>query len=279
MIPLKNVRKKTQIGNASIETILFASVMVPLLGGLPLLGKISDINNSTVQSSRYLAWEQTISGPTRKSAAQLQTEVNNRFFARPDLLIKTNRGALTDDEYNNPMWTGYGYNEDEEINRLVSLGGGLATRITNERPDSIAGSLSSGISTLGGTLSRFTGGEWNIEDEGLYTATVSVDIASNDYLGPGVDCGNQESEDVSSCVVRSNAIFVDAWESRNSNHAEERARTFVPAGALEDVGDTVASVVGFIPFFRDIRGLRSDDNGGFGYVNADILPMDRYAED
>jgi hypothetical protein len=272
---MQNIKQK---GNASIETILVATVMVPLLGGLPLLGKISDVNNTTAQSSRYLAWEQTIAGPVHKSADQLQAEVNNRFFARPDLLIKTGRGTLSADEYNNPMWSGYGYNEENEPNRLVSLGGGLRTQVINQQPDSIAGPLSSGISAIGNTLANFTGGEWQIESEGLYTATVSVDIAGNNHLTSGVNCDHQESENVASCAIRSNAIFVDSWDARNSSHAANRARTFVPAGALEDVGDGAATIAQFVPFFSDITKLRSDGNGGFGYVNANVVPMDRYAE-
>jgi hypothetical protein len=34
-----------------------------------------------------------------------------------------------------------------------------------------------------------------------------------------------------------------------------------------------------VPFLRDIEGLRADGNGGFGYVNPNVLPMDRYVED
>ncbi|MEW8624461.1 MAG: hypothetical protein AB2551_01745 [Candidatus Thiodiazotropha sp.] len=278
MISLNKISSKKQQGNASVETILFATVMVPLLGGLPLLGKISDINNTTTQTSRYLAWEQTISGPNHKSVEQLEREVNNRFFVKSDLLIRTDRELLTGEEYNNPMWTGYGYNDDDRINRMISSDSAPGVEVANRSPDSMAGPLSSGIKTIGSTMASFSGGEWNIEAEGLYTASVSVDIASNKYLNSGFDCNNRETEDVSSCVVRSNTIFVDSWDARNSTHAAERARTFVPAGALEQVGNAMA-YVGYIPFFQDIRGLRSDSNGGFGYVNANVLPMDRYSED
>ncbi|MCU7920997.1 MAG: hypothetical protein KZQ95_21955 [Candidatus Thiodiazotropha sp. (ex Epidulcina cf. delphinae)] len=279
MISTQPNSKTKQKGNATVETILIATVMAPLLGGIPLLGKIADINNTTTQSSRYLAWEQTIAGPSGKTAAQLETEVSNRFFAKPDLHIRTDRGALSEDEYDNPMWTGYGYNEEDEVNRLVTLGNGLTTHIVNEEPQSLAGRLSSGIERIGRTMARFSGGEWNIEAQGLYTATVSIDVASNKYLPSGVNCNHQESEDTTVCISRSNAIFVDSWEARNSDHAEARARTFVPAGALEDVGDTIAHIAGAVPFFADIATLESDGDGGFGYVNAEVLPLDRYADD
>ncbi|MCU7907043.1 MAG: hypothetical protein KZQ76_14630 [Candidatus Thiodiazotropha sp. (ex Epidulcina cf. delphinae)] len=279
MIATQQNGKTKQKGNATVETILIATVMAPLLGGIPLLGKIADINNNTAQSSRYLAWEQTVAGPSRKTAAQLQTEVGNRFFAKPDLHIRTDRGALSADEYDNPMWTGYGYNEEDEVNRLVTLGNGLTTHIVNEEPQSLAGRLSSGIERIGRTMARFSGGEWDIEAKGLYTATVSIDVVSNKYLPSGVNCNHQESEDTTVCVSRSNSIFVDSWEAGNADHAEARARTFVPAGALEGVGNAVAGIAGAVPFFADIRTLRADGNGGFGYVNAEVLPLDRYADD
>ncbi|MEJ2611119.1 MAG: hypothetical protein P8179_13810 [Candidatus Thiodiazotropha sp.] len=67
-------------GNATVETILIAMVMVPVLSGVPLLGKLSDMGNATAQSSRYLAWEHTISGRDGKSEEDLRKEVRNRFF-------------------------------------------------------------------------------------------------------------------------------------------------------------------------------------------------------
>ncbi|MEL0585319.1 MAG: hypothetical protein AAES65_10640 [Candidatus Thiodiazotropha sp. (ex. Lucinoma kazani)] len=218
-----------------------------------------------------------LTGP--KTPQQWQSEVNSRFFARPDLSIRTGRGELAEEEQNNPMWTGYGYNDEEEANRLVTQGQGLSTYLANETPDSLAGSLSSGIATIGRTMARFSGGEWDIEARGLYTGRVSIEVAKNAYLASGVNCSGGESETVTACISRSNTIFVDSWDARNAEHARNRARTFVPAGALEPVGNAVADVVGAIPFFADVRGLRADSNGGFGYVNPNVLPLDRYAED
>ncbi|MEL0585317.1 MAG: hypothetical protein AAES65_10630 [Candidatus Thiodiazotropha sp. (ex. Lucinoma kazani)] len=67
MVSTQLNRKIGQKGNASVETILIATVMVPLLTGIPLVGKIADINNTTTQSSRYLAWEQTVTDPSGSS--------------------------------------------------------------------------------------------------------------------------------------------------------------------------------------------------------------------
>ena len=112
--------RKYQLGGATVETILVATVLVPVLGSLPLLGKIADINNTTNQSSRYMAWEQTVTGTSGKPVSQLQAEVSNRFFARPDLQIRTNRPALSEEEQTNHFWTGYGVTEEDEIDHSQS---------------------------------------------------------------------------------------------------------------------------------------------------------------
>jgi hypothetical protein len=278
MIANKQYKWFKQQGNATVETILIATVTVPLLTGIPLLGKIADVNNTTAQSSRYLAWEQTIAGQNTKPIEQLETEVRNRFYARPDLQIRTNQGVLTNEEDENPLWTGFGYDDDEQENRLVSLGSAIRLENDNVSPDSIAGTLSTGINMVGDTLGAFTGGEWDIEENGLYTGTVSVDVAGNSMFASGVDCNDQESETTIACIRRSNTIFTDSWDARNPAHAASRSRSFVPAGALEPVGDSLANVASIVPFFADIRTLRSDSNGGFGYINPNVLPMDRYAE-
>ncbi|MES9970352.1 MAG: hypothetical protein ABW092_09985 [Candidatus Thiodiazotropha sp.] len=271
--------RKRQSGGATVETILVATVLVPVLGSLPLLGKIADINNTTNQASRYMAWEQTVTGQSGKPVSQLQSEVSNRFFARPDLHIRTDREGLSEDDQTNHFWTGYGYTEEDEINRLVSYGDGMTLELGNDEPDSLAGTLSSGIATIGRTMARFTGGEWEIEDAGLYTARVSVNVASNQYLESGNGCGNSDSEDVAACVSRANTIFVDAWEVADADHAEDRTRTFVPAAGLEELGSAAVQIVGMVPFFADIGTLETDENGGFGYIDSEVLPLDRYAED
>jgi hypothetical protein len=281
MKAIKQRQIRVQKGNATVETILIATVAVPLLAGIPLIGKVADINHTTAQSSRYLAWEQTIGASHYKSDERLETEVRNRFFSRPDLQIRTDQDALTDEESENPFWSGYGYNDEdeEEENRLITQNRMARIEMQNEAPSSIAGTLSTGIHTIGTTMARISGGNWDIEENGLFTGTVSIEVAGNSILSSGVDCSGQESETAAACIRRSNTIYADSWNARDANHAAVRARSFVPAGALEPIGNALADIVTFVPFFADIGGLRADNNGGFGYVNPHVLPMDRYAED
>ncbi|MET0068869.1 MAG: hypothetical protein ABW096_02450 [Candidatus Thiodiazotropha sp.] len=281
MLSSRPVIVSKQCGNATVETILIATVMVPFFTGIPLIGKLADIDNSTTQASRYLAWEQTVvrPGSDNQSQTEIETEIRNRFYLDPDLQIRTNQQLLADEDSINPMWTGYGLSDDETVNRLVDQDSGVGYTLQNSRPDGLAGTLSAAIVTMGRVMAGLSGGDWRIEDRGLYRGEVSVEVSRSTFLASGIDCDGMESESITLCISRANTIFVDSWDAENAGQAGNRARTFVPAGALEPVGNSLAEISEEIPFFSDITGLRSDGNGGFGYVNPNVLPMDRYAED
>lgn len=277
------VIKARQTGNAAVETILVATVMVPLLTGIPLIGKLADIDNATTQASRYLAWEQTVASPEGSNQTQvsMETEIRNRFFAKPDLQIRTEQQQQTDEDAINPMWSGYGFSDDdnEAVDRMVDQASSVTYQLNNNQPDSLAGTLSTSIVAMGNAMSNISGGEWNLEDRGLYTGSVSIEVSKTAFLLSGNDCNGDESETITACIKRANTIFVDSWEAGNARQAGNRSRAFVPAGALEPIGNGMANIVARVPFFSDLSGLRSDGNGGFGYVNPNVLPMDRYAED
>ena len=271
-----------QQGNATVETLLIAAAMVPFFTGIPLVGKMADINNSTIQASRYLAWEQTVASPEPQPQPQqrnLQTEIRNRFYADADLQIRTGRPQVSGEEAMNPMWTGYGFNDEGNVNRLIDQTSGVNHHLQHDAPGGLVGSLLEGINTMGNAMASFSGSRWDVEAQGLYTGEVSIEVTRNAFLSPGLDCTDRESDSITACITRANAIFVDSWDAQDANHAGASARAFVPAGALANVGNLLAEVPGRVPFFRDLTRLSSDENGGFGYVNPHVLPMDRYADD
>lgn len=251
-------------GNALVETVVLVSVLGPLMVGLPLLGKVSDINNSTIQSSRYIAWERTIGNTSS------EVEVKNRFFSRPDLSIRSGEGALSGADANNPYWTGYGVKEDGSVNTMFDEGQGMALHFRERRAPGAAGELSSAIVRMGRSL--------ELEDKGLFTATVAVGLGTNRFLPSGDSCSGDDPDETFACISRSNTILVDGWEVDDASHAEDRTKAFVMASALEEVGDFFATVVSKFPFFRDLEELESDGDGGFGYVDSEVVPLDRFLE-
>lgn len=271
---------KKQRGGAAVEMVILLVVMVPLFTALPLLGKISDINNTTIQSSRYLAWERTVSSDSHKTPLAVTTEINNRFFVQPDFHIKTNQETLSEESDQNVLWTGHGEGEGASNKRLVTSGEGMYVAssdwTSSSQAPGLVGSLSSGLKGFSDVFSMISGQKMGLEWKGLVTATVGQDIASNKLLPSDKDCNDQANESVFSCVRRSNTILVDSWNAQDRVVAGKRAGALVPSGGLQPVGDALGTVGSVLPIFHDLSYLKADSNGGFGYVHKNMVPLDRY---
>ncbi len=264
--------KHMQNGSALTEFAVLALVMVPAFTMVPLLGKVSNMNQTTVQASRYAAWEMTVSG---KSNGVLTQEVDARYFARSDTLIQTNVVTPGDSDQN-VLWGGYGENEDGKVNRLFRAGDNkIAVYMENNPlPSEAGGSLMTGIVAVGDALDgTIPGANWDLEGEGLYNARIGVNVGANRLLSGGKDCQGRESDETFSCISRNSAILVDSWSSSDSGQVVSRTKALVPAGTLQSLGDMV-SVLGNIPLFEELEGL----DGAFGYVDPDQLPPDRYGD-
>jgi len=258
-------------GNALTEFAVLAVVMVPAIASVPILGKLADVNQSAAQASRYTAWERTVSDNEQKSDATLTTEVRNRFFASPDILIESDRTELT--ASSNHFWRASS-DQTGASNSLVSYANdSITVRTSNTAiPNGAAATLSEGIESIGNAMSgMISDSEWDLEGKGFYVAEVNLSIATNGQLTEGTDCNNASSETVFSCVRQRNAIFVDSWASGSVGQTEERVRSLMPGAVFEPIGNGIA-LLGHVPLFKELKKLKNI----FGEVNPDVLPLDRY---
>lgn len=267
-------------GSAMTEFFVLAVIMVPAIAFIPMLAKVSDVNQSTIQAARYAAWERTVSDSSQKSDGQIATEVANRFYRDMDVMIETDGGVLADNPFENNYW-GAGVDQNGDPISLVTVDGqNMFVNTTNQAIPSGTGAniLSQGIATIGSVMgSLIPDASWDLEENGFYVAEVGVNVAANSILStsdtPGHDCGGQQSTETFVCVSRRNAIFVDGWNSESPGQTRERVRSLVPAGALAPVGDFLSNL-GYMPLFRELRRM----DGMFGNVQEDVLPLDRYGE-
>jgi hypothetical protein len=252
-----------QQGNALTELFILSLVLVPALVTLPMLGKITDTNQSAVQASRYVAFEKTISG---KNTELLTKEVRMRFFADPKLKIATDAEVQPDAV--NSFWRIT--NADGEADSLLRPGSPLSINSNNQSiPNEVVAELSRDIVSSGKFLAKMIpDSDWSLEENGLFVATINSVIKQPGQLPDTMECG--DSEDALSCVTRSTAIFVDEWNAGSSNQAEERSRTFVPAAVFRPVGNVLAKI-GEIPLLKEMKGLED----AFGKVDSEQVPADR----
>jgi len=69
-----------QAGSALTETIVLSAVMVPLAFTIPMIGKLADLRQTAVQSSRFMAWQES-----HDPAGQMsQNLLHERFYNNPD---------------------------------------------------------------------------------------------------------------------------------------------------------------------------------------------------
>ena len=257
---------KKQSGQALTEFATMMSVFVPLFLMVPVLGKVSDMNSTSIQASRYAAWERTISSTTDKSDVVLNDEVRSRLFGLTGHFNTTGETPSDSDQNHNPLWT------DHKGNRILSSSiNDVDMQAVNGGLD---GSLTSGftsvITKVGAQLSKLSSSaNWDLTSDGLYTATVNVNVASNDFgLDAGQDCGGTDSTTVFACITRHNVILTDSWDSPSPEVTESRVKAFVPANAFEGVA-SVMNAIGEIPVVKEWKKFEP------GYVDPEVIPADR----
>lgn len=263
-------------GNAITEFSVLALVLVPAFLAMPILGKVGNVNQTSVQASRYAVWERTVSGPDEKSDAQLHTEVSNRFFARPDLPIESNQGVISGADSVNHFWSGFRKEDNTKVGLVDDPASDVYLSLSNQSmPSSIGADVfSEALVSIGNAMdSLVPDAEWGLEQKGLIGSDVGVAVQTNHRLPKGTDCSNNSSTTVFACARNRNVMFVDAWEAGSPGQVEERVRALVPAGVLSPVTDSVAHV-GAIPIFKELKDLK----GVMGEVRPDVLPLDRYGD-
>lgn len=242
------------------------TVLTPLLLFVPVLGKFADMNHTAVQASRYGAWERTIASEGTKSADRLTTEVQRRFFSRPDVFIKTNDGVEETPAHRNPLW------KDHAGRQLLTRFDNIGHNTHNaETPGTAATFVRNKTAQLLGIIDKFgTEGDFDLDSRGLYTSRVAVAVATlpNDGFAQGADCANQQSSATFTCIQRHNVILADAWNSNSPKHVAQRVRGLVPMGVF-------AEVTGLLDKLSEVPFLRELDRFDPGYVSPDVIAGDR----
>ena len=69
------MKLRKQTGAALVESFFICGVLTIFLIGIPMLGKSIDLKQTTIQASRYAAWEKTV----YVDSTQVD-QVDTRFF-------------------------------------------------------------------------------------------------------------------------------------------------------------------------------------------------------
>lgn len=261
-------------GSALTETVILCIVMVPLTFMLPIIGKLIDLKQTTIQASRYAAWQQTVTTGNTAPA-----DIRARFYQDPAVQLHTHQVEQGDKSARNILWGSAP--TTTEKNGTVNVGSDISISFSdgaghslenNIGDNGVAKRMGEALQITGGTLDFMGSVEWDIEGDGMLNAGVQVNVKANQYLANGgSSCISAVSDVHFACVSAHNAIMIDGWDSASNSQAENRTRAFVPGVVLEEVGASL-SQLGNIPTFKELKGLK----GAFGHVDSTQLPLDRY---
>lgn len=258
-------RLPLQKGAALVETSLLMGVMLPVLFGLVMIGKLIDLKQTTVQAGRYAAWETTVRGAAERSDVDAQL-IQSRFFHTVEsaqdvdsLHAGRNRlwGSVAGGQAGTGLWA----------DTAISVSGhDIHSHYTVEQPgQSATFTLRRATAGIGNLLDSVKGNEWGLTGAGLVSARIEAPVARNGWLGSTVfDC---EGGHGVACLKTNSAILTNGWSASGDDQARRRVRSLVPASALEPVGSAL-SVVGKLPMFGELGGLES----AFGHVDMRVLP-------
>lgn len=181
-------RLPRQRGQSTVEFVVLALVLVPLVLIVPLLGKYMDIAQVAAVASRYAAFESTVSHSGAlggwKSDALLAQEVRRRFFSNSEAPVKTDDAAGDFNAHRNPLW--FDHRGDPLLPAFAANVGVEATHKSIEQP-------------FGALYAKALG----LSHDKLVTGRVTVDIANVAGLAP-FDALNLSA-------TRSTVVLADPW--------------------------------------------------------------------
>lgn len=255
-------------GAALTEFAVLVIALIPLMFGIPMIGKLIDMKQTAVQASRYVAWESTVDA---RDAAP--TNVSSRFFRDPSASLASEPADIE----SHALWgpdespPDRGPMADTYVAIEETTAAALPYRSAYGGPEGVSEGVAHEIGTLiedvGGLIDDQTNGDWAVTGDGMLRAGVHVDVEANGWMD-------------ASALDETTVILSDGWSSPNDRTAATRTRSFVPAGALDElgVGDAL-SLAGTLPIFKELKEFKDDDgNSAFGFVDMQPLPPSERAQ-
>lgn len=237
-------------GQSTVEFLVLALVLLPLILIVPLLGKQLDIAQTAASASRYVAFEGTVrhgsSLQTWTPDAQLADEVRRRFFSTSTAVVKTGDVAGEFGAHRNPLWTDH--RGDALLPSFAANVGTASRRTAPTQPASAVFASGMGLDT-----------------NNLHTGSVRIKVADVAGLAPFDALGLS--------IERHTTVLVDPWSASGPAAVRSALRRgpwrlegHFPFGVLE----AAAAPLKLIPLV--LEGTRLPE---IGRVDPDFVPADR----
>lgn len=263
----KNVRQRVQHGQALVEFVVLALVVIPLFLLMPMIAKYQDISHATQMASRYVAFEATTHNDSQsawKPEAELAGDVRRRFFSNSDAPVKTADTAGDFDAHRNLFWRDpYGHALISNFNDVsISFGNGGSTHAAAFSAASDAAPFS--------PIPLANAGRIGLGARGVYTANVAVSLANL----PADISLIKPFDALNLSINRHTSLVFDGWDARSPDLVNSRVNNLVPAAtaysAIQPLVDAAINVV-------DLTRIRPPAVGRLDQW-SDLVPADRLVQ-
>lgn len=257
--------------------VVSAVVLVPLAILMPILFKYIENRQYVEQASRYAAWEKTayyhrsaghhVSNAPVKNETEIRREIDNRIFSDGFSRIHRLQKESDHTEEINPNLTVWNRSSSEATPIFDSVAQDSSTTQWSDVAvvdEGIGGGLSNAFTQF--TVALLTVGTPAVylEDKGLYTSNVNVDLAAIDYF--------PELGDVP-LYSRSATLLADGWTQGGPSQAASAARSLNVLGrwgdgTITNVINKVGDVLSIVP----LPGFNAIGSLEMGKVEVDAVP-------
>lgn len=279
----RRARAPRERGQALLETLVGAIVLVPLVLLAIWLGKVQSVRQATIAASRTLAFECTARPDACASAdgqAVLADEIRRRAFSRIDTGVLT-ADRLPDDApaaERNPLWV------DRANRPLLERFGDIGVRVDREHFDagaSLAESRAGGlVADVAGFLADHAGpGRFGLDiTEGLIDAKVQANVSAS---RSATDFSSQ-LDTIPLRVKAHTAVLTDAWnasgpygpDARSVESRVDKGKQILPI--YESTVDArYLPTRGFIALMNAIGLEPTGDAFRYHRADVDVVPPDR----
>lgn len=204
-------------GQALVEFLGLALILVPFLLLLPMIAKYQDIAHATDMAARYVAFDATVrndaNGDTWKPNGELAGEVRRRFFSNATAPIKTNDTPGDFKAHQNLFW------RDPLDNALIR---NFDSDVRISFGETASQDRADGFRGVGEGTTFLRHDALGLKARGVFRGNVSVSVANlpDSLTGPTQSYERLKSLDL---VIRRHVDLVpDGWTSKHTDQTASR---------------------------------------------------------
>ncbi|MBK7250370.1 MAG: hypothetical protein IPI06_05690 [Gammaproteobacteria bacterium] len=252
-------------GQALVEFLVATGTLTALLAGTMLLGAYDDLQWTTIQASRYVAFEHAVGAPDGDVAVERATRA--RFFTRASSPLRSQdaRETRQDGMQVNPLW-----HDLSGQRRLLASPQHVEVVAENQAPPGLAGHTTQVLFPALRSASLAAPGELDLTERGLVVGRVSVRAVDFTAMAMPVPAPGTPA-----LLLRERTtLFSEDWHAAGPAHAAERVASLAVGAWLGELRALLrpgrAAATLFEPRFAQLC---------LGRIDPEIVPPDRLLTD